>query len=53
MTIHLSEILNITEARLGLEKATQFLENILALISISIRFHSSGGLRTIDPAKHS
>lgn len=35
-TIHLSEILNITEERLGLEKATQFLENILATDNIII-----------------
>jgi len=35
-TIHLSEVLNITEARLGLEKAAQFLENILAMENIRI-----------------
>jgi len=35
-TIHLSEVLNITEARLGLEKAVQFLENILATENIRI-----------------
>ncbi|MEM2929848.1 MAG: type II toxin-antitoxin system VapC family toxin [Thermoproteota archaeon] len=35
-TIHLSEVLNITEARLGLEKAVEFLENILATENIRI-----------------
>jgi len=35
-TIHLSEVLNITEARLGLEKAVQFLETILAMENIRI-----------------
>ncbi|MBO3769803.1 MAG: type II toxin-antitoxin system VapC family toxin [Thermoproteota archaeon] len=35
-TVHLSEVLNIIEARLGLEKAIQFLEDILAMENIRI-----------------
>jgi predicted nucleic acid-binding protein len=35
-TIHLSEVLNITEARLGIEKAVHFLENVLATENIMI-----------------
>jgi len=35
-TIHLSEILNIVEARLGLERAIQFLEDVLATENIKI-----------------
>jgi predicted nucleic acid-binding protein len=35
-TIHLSEVLNIMEARLGLEKAVQFLEDVLATENIKV-----------------